>query len=89
MMLRALFLLLMFNVFVFASSELAYTNKDKNLLQELVSKKTTHLSENIVFNLDLMSAYQLLSENDQNSEFFNTLQNKNPDKVLFTFSYKF
>ena len=89
MLRKTLLLLFLFSASIFASSELVYKSEDKNLLQELVSKKTTHLSENIVFNLDLMSAYQLLSENDQNSEFSNTLQNKNPDKVLFTFSYKF
>jgi len=89
MLRKTLFLLFIFSSSLFASSDLVYENKDKGLLQELVSKKVTHLTENIVFNLDLMSAYQLLSEEDTAKEFSNTLQHKNPDKVLFTFSYKF
>ena len=83
------FLLFLLSTTLFASPELVYENRDKGFFQELFTKKTTYLSKNINFNLNLMSAYQLLSEEDNENTFVNTLHHKNPDKVLFTFSYKF
>jgi len=89
MLRKTIFLLLVLSSSLFGEPELVYKNKKTSLLQELSSKKTTYLSENITFSLDFMSAYLLLSEEERQGEFSDFLQHKNPDKVLFTLSYKF
>ena len=86
---KTFFLLLVLTLSLFASPPLEYKNSNKTFFEELLTKKTTYLSENIVINFDLMSAYMIVSEDYERNGFINTLYNKNPDKVLCTFSYKF
>ncbi len=86
---KTFFLLLVLTLSLLASPPLEYKNSNKSFFEELLTKKTTYLSENIVINFDLMSAYMIVSEDYQRNGFVDTLYHKNPDKVLCTFSYKF
>lgn len=73
----------------YTQSDILYKTNEKNDLHGLLSKKTTQLTSNLSLNMDIASALVLVDEDFQDQLLLEKLKGLNPDKPIFTLSYKF